>query len=156
MPTSGIGSLTHVSTTLLQQLGEPCLRGLGAEQCKQRRLAARLVLGHGLAEACRVALRVEKVVGKLGSVVVSLVVAWELSWYRFRIDLGDEGDFAYDEYVSRLETGDDPTVDMSPVSLRDSAVFSGALKYSKFVAPLNHTVPGVPVGCSVVGSPVVG
>jgi hypothetical protein len=23
---------------------------------------------------------------------VSLVVAWELSWYRFRIDLGDEGD----------------------------------------------------------------
>ena len=23
---------------------------------------------------------------------MSLVVAWELSWYRYRVDLGDEGD----------------------------------------------------------------
>jgi hypothetical protein len=33
---------------------------------------------------------------------VSLVVAWELSWYRFRIDLGDEGD-----PVAMLDKGDE-------------------------------------------------
>jgi hypothetical protein len=33
---------------------------------------------------------------------VSLVVAWELSWYRFRIDLGDEGD-----PVGMLDKGDE-------------------------------------------------
>jgi hypothetical protein len=33
---------------------------------------------------------------------VSLVVAWELSWYRYRVDLGDEGD-----PVMMLEKGDE-------------------------------------------------
>ena len=33
---------------------------------------------------------------------VSLMVAWELSWYRFRIDLGDEGD-----PVAMLDKGDE-------------------------------------------------
>ena len=33
---------------------------------------------------------------------VSLVVAWELSWYRFRVDLGDEGD-----PVAMLAKGDE-------------------------------------------------
>ncbi len=33
---------------------------------------------------------------------VSLVVAWELSWYRFRIDLGDE-----DDPVAMLAKGDE-------------------------------------------------
>src|SRR5215218_9997102 len=33
---------------------------------------------------------------------VSLVIAWELSWYRFRIDLGDEGD-----PVAMLDKGDE-------------------------------------------------
>jgi hypothetical protein len=33
---------------------------------------------------------------------VSLVVAWELSWYRFRIDLGDE-----DDPVAMLDKGDE-------------------------------------------------
>ena len=33
---------------------------------------------------------------------VSMVVAWELSWYRYRIDLGDEG-----EPVEMLEKGEE-------------------------------------------------
>ncbi len=39
-----------------------------------------------------------------------------------------------------------PTVLMAPSAERARAVFSGSLKYSKGVAVLNHSVPGVPVG----------
>jgi hypothetical protein len=43
---------------------------------------------------------------------VSLVVAWELSWYRYRVDLGDEGD-----PVMMLEKGDE--IDQIDAGLRD-------------------------------------
>jgi hypothetical protein len=43
---------------------------------------------------------------------VSLVVAWELSWYRYRVDLGDEGD-----PVMMLEKGDE--IDQIDESLRE-------------------------------------
>ncbi len=43
---------------------------------------------------------------------VSLVVAWELSWYRYRVDLGDEGD-----PVMMLEKGDE--LDQIDADLRD-------------------------------------
>jgi hypothetical protein len=43
---------------------------------------------------------------------VSLVVAWELSWYRYRVDLGDEGD-----PVMMLEKGDE--IDQIDASLRE-------------------------------------
>jgi hypothetical protein len=43
---------------------------------------------------------------------VSLVVAWELSWYRYRVDLGDEGD-----PVMMLEKGDE--IDQIEASLRE-------------------------------------
>ena len=43
---------------------------------------------------------------------VSLVVAWELSWYRYRVDLGDEGD-----PVMMLEKGDE--IDQIDNSLRE-------------------------------------
>jgi hypothetical protein len=40
------------------------------------------------------------------------VVAWELSWYRYRVDLGDEGD-----PVMMLEKGDE--MDQIDQSLRE-------------------------------------
>jgi hypothetical protein len=43
---------------------------------------------------------------------VSLVVAWELSWYRYRVDLGDEGD-----PVMMLEKGDE--IDQIDAGLRE-------------------------------------
>ena len=43
---------------------------------------------------------------------LSLVVAWELSWYRYRVDLGDEGD-----PVMMLEKGDE--IDQIDAGLRD-------------------------------------
>lgn len=43
---------------------------------------------------------------------VSVVVAWELSWYRYRIDLGDEAD-----PVMMLEKGDE--IDQIDAALRD-------------------------------------
>jgi hypothetical protein len=43
---------------------------------------------------------------------VSLVVAWELSWYRYRVDLGDEGD-----PVMMLEKGDE--LDQIEAELRE-------------------------------------
>ncbi len=43
---------------------------------------------------------------------VSVVVAWELSWYRYRVDLGDEGD-----PVMMLEKGDE--IEQIDESLRD-------------------------------------
>jgi hypothetical protein len=43
---------------------------------------------------------------------VSLVVAWELSWYRYRVDLGDEGD-----PVMMLEKGDE--IDQIEAGLRE-------------------------------------
>jgi predicted Fe-S protein YdhL (DUF1289 family) len=43
---------------------------------------------------------------------VSLLVAWELSWYRYRVDLGDEGD-----PVEMLDKGDE--MDQIDESLRD-------------------------------------
>jgi hypothetical protein len=43
---------------------------------------------------------------------VSLVVAWELSWYRYRVDLGDEGD-----PVMMLEKGDE--IDQIEDALRE-------------------------------------
>jgi hypothetical protein len=43
---------------------------------------------------------------------VSLVVAWELSWYRYRVDLGDE-----DDPVMMLEKGDE--IDQIDAGLRD-------------------------------------
>jgi hypothetical protein len=43
---------------------------------------------------------------------VTLVVAWELSWYRYRVDLGDEGD-----PVMMLEKGDE--IDQIDADLRD-------------------------------------
>jgi hypothetical protein len=43
---------------------------------------------------------------------VSLVVAWELSWYRYRVDLGDEGD-----PVMMLEKGEE--MDQIDQSLRE-------------------------------------
>ena len=43
---------------------------------------------------------------------VSIVVAWELSWYRYRIDLGDEADA-----VMMLEKGEE--IDQIEASLRD-------------------------------------
>jgi hypothetical protein len=43
---------------------------------------------------------------------VSVVVAWELSWYRYRVDLGDEG-----EPVEMLEKGDE--INQIDESLRD-------------------------------------
>jgi hypothetical protein len=43
---------------------------------------------------------------------VSLVVAWELSWYRYRVDLGDEGD-----PVMMLEKGDE--IDQIEAPLRE-------------------------------------
>ncbi len=43
---------------------------------------------------------------------VSLVVAWELSWYRYRVDLGDEGD-----PVMLLEKGDE--IDQIEAGLRE-------------------------------------
>ncbi len=43
---------------------------------------------------------------------VSLVVAWELSWYRYRVDLGDECD-----HVMMLEKGDE--IDQLDAGLRD-------------------------------------
>jgi hypothetical protein len=43
---------------------------------------------------------------------VSLVVAWELSWYRYRVDLGDEGD-----PVMMLEKGDE--IDQIDEGLRE-------------------------------------
>ena len=43
---------------------------------------------------------------------VSVVVAWELSWYRYRVDLGDEG-----EPVEMLEKGDE--IGQIDESLRD-------------------------------------
>jgi hypothetical protein len=43
---------------------------------------------------------------------VSLVVAWELSWYRYRVDLGDEAD-----PVMMLEKGDE--IDQIDAGLRD-------------------------------------
>jgi hypothetical protein len=44
--------------------------------------------------------------------LVSLVVAWELSWYRYRVDLGDE-----DDAVMMLEKGDE--MDQIDGSLRN-------------------------------------
>jgi hypothetical protein len=44
--------------------------------------------------------------------MVSLVVAWELSWYRYRVDLGDEGD-----PVMMLEKGEE--IDQIDESLRE-------------------------------------
>ena len=49
----------------MQQLAEPRLGGLGAEQSEERRLALGLVLGHGLAERPGIALRIEQIVGEL-------------------------------------------------------------------------------------------
>jgi hypothetical protein len=43
---------------------------------------------------------------------VSLLVAWELSWYRYRVDLGDEGD-----PVEMLDRGHE--MDQIDESLRD-------------------------------------
>jgi hypothetical protein len=43
---------------------------------------------------------------------VTLVVAWELSWYRYRVDLGDEGD-----PVIMLEKGDE--IDQIEAELRE-------------------------------------
>jgi hypothetical protein len=43
---------------------------------------------------------------------VSLVVAWELSWYRYRVDLGDEGD-----PVMMLDKGDE--IDQIDAGLRE-------------------------------------
>jgi hypothetical protein len=43
---------------------------------------------------------------------VSLVVAWELSWYRYRVDLGDE-----DDPVMMLEKGDE--IDQIDAGLRE-------------------------------------
>jgi hypothetical protein len=43
---------------------------------------------------------------------VSVVVAWELSWYRYRVDLGDEGD-----PVMMLEKGDE--IDQIEAALRE-------------------------------------
>ncbi len=43
---------------------------------------------------------------------VSLLVAWELSWYRYRVDLGDEGD-----PVEMLDKGEE--MDQIDESLRD-------------------------------------
>ena len=43
---------------------------------------------------------------------VSVVVAWELSWYRYGVDLGDEGD-----PVMMLEKGDE--IEQIDESLRD-------------------------------------
>ena len=46
------------------------------------------------------------------SSAVSLLVAWELSWYRYRVDLGDEGD-----PVEMLDKGEE--MDQIDESLRD-------------------------------------
>ena len=46
------------------------------------------------------------------SSAVSLLVAWELSWYRYRVDLGDEAD-----PVEMLDKGEE--MDQIDESLRD-------------------------------------